>query len=100
MYPCLLLKVLAKYYLQLCACSEKRLLCCLCSCTPSEEIPAQVTSQGGGGGREAAYRRIMAGNEGICVLACCGGEGRAIGVTAYRRMSGFATLSMHADRQV
>ena len=31
MYPCLLLKVLAEYDLQLCACSKKRLLC---ACVP------------------------------------------------------------------
>ena len=50
MYPCLLLKVLA--------CSEKRLLCCLCSCTLCEGIHAQVTSQRGSGApgkREASH---------------------------------------------
>ena len=49
MYPCLLLKVLAEYDLQLCACRKKRLLCGLCSCTLCEWIHAQVTSHGGGG---------------------------------------------------
>ena len=58
MYPCLLLKVLAQYDLQLCACSKKRLLCCLCSCTLCEGIHAQVTSQRGSGApgkREASH---------------------------------------------
>ena len=43
----------------LCACSKKRLLCCLCSCTLCEEIHAQVTSQRGSGApgkREASHR--------------------------------------------
>ena len=48
MYPCLLLKALAGYDLQLCACS-KRDSCILCSCRPSEGIHAQVTSQRGSG---------------------------------------------------
>ena len=58
MYPCLLLKVRAEYDLQLRACSEKRLLRCLCSCTLCEGIHAQVTSQRGSGApgkREASH---------------------------------------------
>ena len=48
MYPCLLLKLLAEYDLQLCA-SKKETPVCLCSCTSSEGIHAQVTSQRGSG---------------------------------------------------
>ena len=45
MYPCLLLKVLAEFDLQLCTCSESP--AGLCSCTLSAGIHAQVTSQRG-----------------------------------------------------
>ena len=53
MYPCLLLKVLAEYELQLCACSEKRLLC---ACVPVR-LAKGYTPRLHLGGEGAATRR-------------------------------------------
>ena len=48
--------VLAEHELQLCTCSKKKLLRCLCSCRFCEGICAQDTSQGGGKGTRVRAR--------------------------------------------
>ena len=45
MYPCLLIKVLSKYALQLKACSKKRLLRCLCSCTHTLRLHLSMVAE-------------------------------------------------------
>ena len=65
MYPCLLLKVLAEYDLQLCACSKKRLLCACVPVrlargyTPRLHLRGGEGREGGGGeaGRGAGGRK-------------------------------------------
>ena len=56
MYPCLLLKVPAEYDVQLCACSKKRLLRCLCSSTLCEGCTPRLHFTGwGAGGSEIQF---------------------------------------------
>ena len=57
MYPCLLLKVLAEYELQLCACSKKRLLCACVPVRLAKGYTPRLHLKGGGGEGRGSIRK-------------------------------------------